>query len=387
MTSDSHALLTKKYRVGAITTATADYWIFYPLLQALRAHPEIDLVLYVLGMHVSDAHGMTANHIDASFRIRQGKHTLRFGDSPLGVSRAMGATTSEMAELLAAEAPDFMLCLGDRFEMFAAVSACVPLNIPVGHIHGGELSEGAFDEKFRHALTKLSDLHFASCEEYRGRILRMGANPLNVFNVGSLAAEAITKAKLITLEEVQSRFKIDFRKPTVLCTFHPETANPDKAGEAIGEFVKYLARSSYDFAITMSNADPASQTFRREFERIASDFPSRIHLLEPVNSSLYYSLMHHCRFMVGNSSSGIIEAASLNVPVINVGNRQKGRAISENTIHSPLQYDAILALEASAEKLRGRKFTNIYQQPNTKELIVNAILNYRQGPCYKFFDN
>lgn len=373
-------------KIGVITTSRADYSIYLPLLRKIQSEPKVDLFIFALGMHVNERFGFTYKRIlEDGFNVILSSDILVSEDSSWGISKSLGATTIEMGHLIAENKMDLFLCLGDRFEMFAAVSAVIPFNIPIGHIHGGENTFGAIDEKFRHAITKLSDYHFTSCEKYRKNVIQMGTNPDRVFNVGSLGIENLKNSKIFSLSEIKKEFGIDLEISTILATFHPVTTELEKNNFYISEFYKVIEELDYQFAITLSNADTKGKMFREKLIEMGEKHPERVKVFENLGPEGYPNFLKYCKLMIGNSSSGIVEAASANLPVVNIGNRQKGRACSNNVVHTGYSKEEILDGIQKAEKLIGTKFKNIYEGENPSGKILEILKKIDKKPHYDFY--
>lgn len=363
-------------KIAVITTSRADYGIYTPLLKLIERDSELDLTCIALGMHISSTYGHTVNQIrDDGYRVLASEEDVLLGNSALDISKSMGETSLIVSKIMGTEDFDLIFCLGDRFEMFAAVSAMVPFGIPIAHIHGGELSFGALDEKFRHALTKLSDYHFTSCEEHRKRVIRMGAMPERAFNVGSLSLDNINENHLISKLELEKDLGIKLEDDFYLVTYHPATISDFSYKEQIEEFISALMQIEGQFIITMSNADEGGHYFRERL--IELDQSGNYSVFESLGSKRYLSMMKLCSIVIGNSSSGIIEAASFNKPVLNIGPRQKGRATSGNVVHSGICSSDIVNGLREAKGLIGQKFTNIYKVDNSAQKVIDIFKNIK----------
>ena len=363
-------------KIAVITTSRADYGIYTPLLKLIERDSDLDLTCIALGMHISSTYGHTVDQIrDDGYRVLASEEDVLLGNSALDISKSMGETSLIVSKIMGTEDFDLIFCLGDRFEMFAAVSAMVPFGIPIAHIHGGELSFGALDEKFRHALTKLSDYHFTSCEEHRMRVIRMGAMPERAFNVGSLSLDNINENHLISKLELEKDLGIKLEDDFYLVTYHPATISDYSYKEQIEEFISALMQIEGQFIITMSNADEGGRYFRERL--IELDQGGNYSVFESLGSKRYLSMMKLCSIVIGNSSSGIIEAASFNKPVLNIGPRQKGRATSGNVVHSGICSSDIVNGLREAKGLIGQKFTNIYKVDNSAQKVIDILKNIK----------
>jgi len=329
-------------RIGVVTVARSDYGIYRPILRQLVAHPQVDLQLLVGGGHLVPQYGLTVRAIEDEFPIAARVDMLLGSGSRESIALAMGVGAIGFAQAYARLRPDLLLTLGDRFEMLSAVVASVPQQIPVAHIHGGELTEGAIDDAIRHAITKLSHLHFAATEDYARRILQMGEEPWRVVVSGAPALDEVASVPYLSRSAVCDRFGFDPADPFLLVTFHPVTLGADAAVDGLDALLAALERATMPCVMTFPNADAGSQSIIAEFTEYAGRH--RAVRLEPnLGTDWYFNTLRHAAAMVGNSSSGIIEAASFAVPVVNIGDRQKGRVRSINVVDVPPDADAILA--------------------------------------------
>lgn len=334
--------------IAVITTSRADYGILRPLIKALVEDPDINAGLLVSGGHLDERQGSTVREIEQDgFPIRARIPLGAAKDTAHSVTQQMARCIDGFAAQFTVSRPDLLIALGDRYEMFAAVSASVPFNIPVAHIHGGELTYGAQDDNFRHALTKLSHLHFASTAEYATRIKRMGEPPERVFNVGALSIDGIKSAPRLSKAELFARFDIRWNSAPLLVTLHAETkaALPvDNFAQAFFDALKDVDRT---IIITHPNVDAGGATILKAAQAFQAQ-RSNVFIVPNFGAQAYYSLLTHAAAMVGNSSSGITEAAAFDLPVVNVGNRQKGRVRSANIIDVAMETDQVASATARA---------------------------------------
>ncbi len=328
-------------RIGVVTVARSDFGIYRPILRAIQQDPALDLLLFVTGMHLNLEHGLTVREIEAEdFPIAERIEVPMDGDSPLAVARAMGNGTAGMAQALARHPPDILLVLGDRFEMHAAALATLPFNIPLAHIHGGELTLGAMDDALRHSLTKLSHLHFAAAEAYAQRLRQMGEEPWRVTVSGAPGLDNLTTLAPLDPDEITRRFGIFLDPAPLLVTLHPETRSGIAAQELAETTLSAIAEAGYPSVFTQPNADPGSQAITAEIGRFIASHDNAW-MIENMGTASYFALMRAAAVMVGNSSSGIIEAASFALPVVNIGTRQDGRLRAANVIDVPVEPTAI----------------------------------------------
>lgn len=364
-------------RIGILTSSRADYGIYLPLLRRFNEDEDIELKIIAFGTHISQFHGYTLNQIKKDgFEIYATIESLLLGDSPNAVSSAYALTSLKFSEFWQNNHNEFdvVFALGDRYEMAAAVAASIPYAIRIAHIHGGETTLGAIDNIYRHSITLSSSLHFVCAAQFADRVCALlDKNQDHVFNVGSLGIENLMNLPLLDLEEFQSKWNIDLKIPSILLTVHPETSDYTQNEFHCKEIEAVIRNliSSHQIIITMPNADTNGMVYRMCFESLGHEF-ERVKIIENFGSQSYFTCMHFVDLVVGNSSSGIIEAASMKKYVINLGSRQQGRLSGDNVIH--LDFDCASILE-SVQRYAGIEFngSNPYYQPNSSEKIVEII--------------
>ena len=318
--------------IGVVTVARSDYGIYLPLLRRIQQDPDLSLRLIVSGMHLSPEFGLTVKAIeDDGFEIEERVEMLLSSDTPEGIAKSMGLGTIGFAQVYAHFRPDILVVLGDRFEMHAAAVAALPFKIPVAHIHGGELTQGAIDDALRHSMTKLSHLHFVSTQEYAQRVKQLGEEPWRVVVCGALSLDNLHSISLLNRQEFVHRFGITLPENFLLVTFHPVTLEYEQTEWQVGELLAALGTCGLPVLFTMPNADTGGRVIRRLIEGFLSNYPDS-QVIENLGTQGYFSAMALATAMVGNSSSGIVEAASFNLPVVNVGTRQQGRIRGKNVI-------------------------------------------------------
>jgi GDP/UDP-N,N'-diacetylbacillosamine 2-epimerase (hydrolysing) len=362
--------------VGILTSTRADYGIYYSLLRALSKDSEINFGLFVFGTHLSAEHGATVGLIERDgYNIYERVDTLPTNDNAAGISEAMGKTTAHFSKVWKTwEAKlDVVVALGDRYEMFAAVAATVPFGIPVAHLHGGETSLGAIDDKFRHAITQMSTLHFTATPAYAEKVTQLTGSNKGVYYVGAPSLDGLKELPLLTVPELEERFGINFGEPTVLVTFHPETvarAENERYGKTLCAALNRLSER-YQVVITMPNADTMGSVLRSQFSNLSAA-NEKVMTIESFGKIGYFSAMRHCAFLLGNTSSGIIEAASFGKYAIDLGDRQKGRAVSENLVRVEVDETSILTAVKGLEQKGLRYFGgNVYvKEGNAADEIV-----------------
>jgi len=364
-------------RIGVVSVGRSDFGILRPLLGKIVAHPAMELRLYVTGAHLSPEFGLTVREIeDEGFPIAERIEITLSSETPEGVSKAMGLGLIGFAQVFTRETPDLLVIMGDRYEMVAATLAAAPFNIPIAHLHGGELSEGAIDEVFRHAITKMSHLHFASTERYARRIVGLGEQPDRVVHCGALSLDNLRALELLDRGSLEAALGHGIEEHSILVTYHPETRRYEMAERDFDEVLAALEASSLPVVFTYPNADPGG----RRLIAMIDDYVARhvnawVH--ENLGTKRYFSLMREASMMLGNSSSGIIEAASFSLPVVNVGDRQRGRVHGENVIDVTVDRRAILAgiHQAMDERFRQRAavLANPYGDGRAAEVIISRI--------------
>jgi UDP-N-acetylglucosamine 2-epimerase (non-hydrolysing)/GDP/UDP-N,N'-diacetylbacillosamine 2-epimerase (hydrolysing) len=318
--------------IAVVTVGRSDYGIYQPVLRRILSHADLRLHLIVGGMHLSPEFGLTACTIEKDgFQIADRVEMLLSSDTPLGIATSMGLGVQAFSAVYARSRPDLLVVLGDRFEMHAAALAALPFRIPIAHIHGGELSAGAIDDALRHSITKLSHLHFVSTEQYARRVIQLGEEPWRVTVSGAPALDHLRTIELWPREELETRLNLQLDRPLLLVTFHPVTLDADRTGWYVGELLAALEQCGLPIVFTQPNADTGGRTMSRVIEQFV-DAHSRAKLVPNAGTVGYFSLMAFAAAMVGNSSSGIVEAASFRLPVVNVGTRQAGRLRAANVI-------------------------------------------------------
>ena len=335
-------------QIGVVSTSRADYSAFRPILRELTRVPDLEPVVFVSGTHLSPAHGMSVEEIEQDGFHIAGRVPLPLGsDSPEAVTAAMGRALEGFGSALTEHRVDLLLVLGDRFEMIGAALAAVPLLIPLAHVHGGELTHGSVDDSFRHALTKISHLHFAATEVYAQRIRQMGEEPWRVTVSGAPSLDEVRTLVPLTKEELASELGIPTESDFLLVTYHPPTLEPDETVSGVDELVAALGSFHGPIVVTAPNADTANLSIRATLEGFVSGRPDAV-LVDNLGPLRYFSAMRHAAAMVGNSSSGLVEAASFDLPVVNIGHRQDGRIRSRNVIDVPAQRQAIASAITTA---------------------------------------
>lgn len=318
--------------IGVVTVARSDYGYYLPILQRIQAERGLKLHLIVSGMHLSPEFGLTERVIvEDGFPIGDRVEMLLASDTPEAVAKSIGLGTIGFAQSYVRLRPDILLVLGDRFEMLSAVLAALPLRIPVAHVHGGELTEGAMDDAIRHSITKMSHLHFVATEEYARRVIQMGEEPERVTVSGAPSLDNLRRIRLRRREELEKRHRLGLLRPFLLVTYHPVTLEHEQTKQHISELLAALEKANAPVVFTYPNADMGSRVIIENIRQFAAR-RRNTYLTINLGTQDYFSMMKHAAAMVGNSSSGIIEAASFRLPVVNIGSRQRGRVRGKNVL-------------------------------------------------------
>lgn len=364
-------------KVGVLSSSRADYGIYLPLLKALQSDVNFDVELIVFGTHLSKFHGYTVSEIlKDGFKIGAKLESLLIGDTPNAVATSFSITSQKFSDFWNQQSTnyDVVFALGDRFEMAAAVLAGLPYGVHFAHLHGGEMTLGAIDNVYRHSISLSSKYHFVSAQPFADRLMALlDDNHQHIHCVGSLSLENLEKLELLTVAEFKNKWNIDLSINTFLVTVHPETVAYEKNEAYCGEISKALEflADKYQIVITMPNADTSGLIFRNAFEELASR-KRPIKFVDNFGPQSYFTCMKYAKLLIGNTSSGIIEAASFGKYVINVGDRQKGRLCSENVVHLPFDSRCIVS---AAEIFANKSFdgTNVYYQKNPSSKILDSL--------------
>lgn len=380
-------------RVAVVTVARSDYGIYYPVLRRLENDPEIELKLIVAAGHLDPKYGLTVREIEQDgFPIAARVPMSMLGDSREDVANAIGLGVQEFTSAYAQTQPDVVLLLGDRYEMLAAAVAALPLRIPLAHIHGGELTFGAIDDAIRHAITKLSHVHFAATKEYARRIRQMGEEPWRVHVTGSPAIDSIQSFVPIPKAELDQEFGMDLCR-ALLITYHPVTLEDEASNrDSLANLLAALSQSGYSLLFTYPNADSQNSEI---IERIKDFVGAREHarFVQNLGHRKYHSVQRYVAAMVGNSSSGIIEAGTFRLPVVNIGTRQQGRIRGAHVVDVNTSQPEILQGIRTATSVAFRQSLANTQNPygtgRSAERIVSLLKSTELGQILivkKFID-
>ena len=362
-------------KICFVTGSRADFGLIIWPMRAIREKPRLTLQLIATGMHLSPEFGYTIDNIRAEgFEVDESVETLLSSDSGVGVSKSVGLGVIGFADAFARLKPDLVVVLGDRYETFAAAQAAMFMRLPMAHLFGGDVTEGAIDEAIRHAITKMSHLHFATNADSARRLTRLGEDPARVFTVGSPGIDSIKRLKLMDRETIGREVGMKLGKRNVLVTFHPVTVEMDRSVGALDELFASLAALDQEFSLffTLANADAEGRALNERIKAFVADRPNAI-AVASLGQLRYISLMNQADVVVGNSSSGIYEAPSLNVPTVDIGDRQKGRERAASVFHAAPDRASISKAIATA-LARGRQPTvSPYGDGETSRRVADKI--------------
>lgn len=366
-----------KKKILVISVGRSDYDRYLPIIDGLQKSKKINLSLFLTTAHYNKKLGYTANFFSKKFKIIKNNNRTNFKDE-------MNIDFSEDLKFLSSKIkknkPDIMIVLGDRYEMLVGPIAAAPYNIPVIHFYGGAVTEGAIDELVRHAITKMSHLHFVILEDYRKRLIQMGEEAWRVKNIGMHQLQFIKSQKKKKISELSKKFKFNFSKPYVLMTFHPVTIELSKLNSQLSALAKAIKLSGYNCIVTYPNADPQYKKIINFLQKIF-DNKEKYKVIKNLGIDYYSSVLENSKFIIGNSSSGIVEAATFKKPAINVGSRQKGKFMTPNVINAKNDKNEILKKirVASSDKFR-KKIKNIknpYESKINISTLIKIILNIK----------
>lgn len=366
-------------KICVITGTRAEYGLLYWTMNALKADPSIDLSICVTGMHLSPEFGLTYKRIlEDGFIINEKIETVLSSDTSIGISKSVGLGIISFSEVFERLSPDLVLVLGDRYEIFAACTAAMISRIPIAHCHGGEATEGLIDEAIRHSITKMSHIHFTSTEEYRKRVIQLGEQPGNVFNVGALGIENINKLKLLTKAKFEESINFKLNKINFLVTFHPVTLDNFSAEEQFKQLLIALDKfRDTNIIFTKPNSDTDGRIIIQLIDNYVKKNSQKAIAFTSLGQLRYLSAIQYMDVIIGNSSSGLIEVPSFYKATINIGDRQQGRVKAESIIDCVTDNKAIenaINKALSKEfKNKIKKSKNPYGDKNSSTLIVDVL--------------
>ena len=369
-------------KVCVVTGTRAEYGLLSRLMWLIRADHDLTLQIIATNMHLSPEFGLTYKEIEADgFTIDKKVPMPKLADTSNGIVKSMAIELSGIADAYEELRPDLIVVLGDRYEMLIVATAALVYKIPIAHIHGGEITEGVFDDAIRHAITKMSHLHFTSTEEYSRRVIQLGEQPDRVFYVGSLGVENIKKITLMSKDEIEKSLGFELNKKTVIATYHPVTLTKGNNRIEMDEFLTALdEEKNIRILFTMPNSDTGGAYISEKINEFVARNKERAIAFTSLGVKRYLSAMSHVAAVIGNSSSGIIEVPSLGIPTLNIGDRQKGRVICDSIISCHSNKDSIrngLKKVLSEEMAEiAKEVRNPYEKENTAQSIFNVIKSY-----------
>ena len=346
-----------KRKICVVTGTRAEYGLLYWLMKEIQEDKDLELQLIVTGMHLSPEFGLTYKEIEKDFKIDKKIEMLLSSDTAVGISKSMGLAQISFAEVYDELCPDILVVLGDRYEIFSAVSAAMIARIPIAHLHGGETTEGAFDESIRHSITKMSHLHFTATDEYKNRVIQLGEQPDKVFNVGGLGIDNIKKLKLLSRKEFEESIDFKLNKKNILVTFHPVTLEDSTASAQFKNILDALDElKDTNIIFTKANSDTDGRIINSMIDEYVQNNRDKSVGFTSLGQLRYLSALQYIDAMVGNSSSGLIEAPTFKVATINIGDRQKGRIMADSVINCSSD---IVSMRNALAKLYSSEFNKV----------------------------
>jgi GDP/UDP-N,N'-diacetylbacillosamine 2-epimerase (hydrolysing) len=371
-------------KIGILTSSRADFGIYYPLVKKMWEDNYLQIEIISFGTHLQESYGYTVKEIESfGFEVLHRIETPVKNHSSKDISNNIGIIIQLFAHFWERNKFDLVFALGDRYEMFAAVSSASTFNIDIAHIHAGETTLGAIDNSYRHSISLMSKYLFVSTEKYKRRAIEITQRPADVFNVGALSIDNLKNQEYFTIQEFENVFKIDLTKPYILSTFHPETIASDKNEKYVEELISVfkVLQNKYQIIITLPNADTKGDIIRSKLGAYAKS-NRNIKLIESFGMKGYITVLKHCSMLIGNTSSGFVEAAYFPKWVINIGNRQDGRINTPNVFTTPVVKENILQIVIKIEKAKKIPHNcNIYGNGNTADLILSKINDIYDSKC------
>ena len=376
-------------KICVVTGSRAEYGLLYPILIKIKESMILDLQLITTSSHHSSEFGYTYKLIeDDGFLIDEKINNLHLSDTKSSIVKSAAKASSLLSESFHRLNPDLVLLLGDRYETHAAATSAMLMNIPIAHIHGGEITEGAVDEQIRHSITKMSFLHFCTTEIYRKRVIQMGEDPIRVFNTGAPGIDNILNLKLLTKNQLEIELEWLLTSKCALFTYHPVTLEDSDIENDLSSIFDVLVAFKFNILFTYANADSGSKVINKNIEKFCNINPLKYKVVKSLGQVKYLSAMKHVDLLIGNSSSGIIEAASFKKPVVNIGDRQKGRLKGKNVIDcdfSRLSESITLALSDNFRK-KINSINNLYGSGKASDIIIDKLANAPLSVIKKFRD-
>ena len=370
-----------KKRISILTATRAEYGLLRPIIRKLYDAGEFDVRIVVTGAHLSPEFGLTYREIEEDgFLIDDKIEILLSADTPSAVSKSMGLAMISFADYFARIQPNLLIVLGDRYETLAVAAVAMNQRIPIAHLYGGETTEGAIDESIRHAITKMSYLHFTSTEVYRRRIIQLGENPERVFCVGAIGIENIKRVAMLGKNELEESIHFQLDKPYAVVTFHPVTLENNQADVQMKELLDACAlRQDMKFIFTKANADASGRIINKLIDTFVNQQENAM-VVTSLGMLRYLSALNYASMVIGNSSSGLVEAPSFGIPTINVGDRQRGRLQADSVINcEPVstEIQAAIQLALSEEfSAKARNSVNPYGDGDVSDKIVKTVKDF-----------
>jgi GDP/UDP-N,N'-diacetylbacillosamine 2-epimerase (hydrolysing) len=366
-------------KICAVTGSRAEFGVIQQTLEKIREASQLELQLVVTGMHLAREFGYTIDEITGcGFEPSETVEMMLASDTNVGMGKSIGLGIISFTDCFTRLAPDLILVIGDRFETFAAVVTAMALNIPIAHISGGEITEGAIDEQMRHAITKISHIHFTALPENANIVKQMGEEPWRVHAVGGPWVDNLNNLAPFSQAELSNIVGLDLTIPTILVTYHPVTLQLNKTGEQIGELLKALAQFDFQIIFTYPNADAGGRIIIKAVKDFIATRKNAV-MHQSLGNKVYLNLLQHICLMAGNSSSGMVESQAFKLPVINIGERQKGRKVTNNIINTPVEQASIAKAIGRALSPEFKKMIaimkNPYDEGGVAENIVNVLSN------------
>lgn len=367
-------------KICVVTGSRAEYGILKGLMKAILNDPDLTLQVIATNQHLSKLQGETYQEIERDGFMIDYKVYMADDDAPdnaNSTAKSISRGIAGFSDAFDALKPDMLLILGDRYEMLAVVSTALIYKIPIAHLHGGEITEGAFDDAIRHAITKMSHLHFTSTEDYRQRVIQLGEQPDRVFNVGALGVENVMKNDFMAKEEIEQSLYFQLTDKCFLCTYHPVTLSNMPSESQVMSLLKALDDyKDYHIIFTYSNSDTNSQIIIKRIQEYVNQNPDRCIFIPSLGQRRYFSVLKYVKAVLGNSSSGVIEVPSFGIPTLDIGDRQKGRIAADSVFHCGYSTEEI---KEGLEKVLSYKEKNIenpYYKEGTCDAIMKVIKSY-----------
>lgn len=380
-------------RICVVTGTRAEYGLLSNLMRRINDCPEMQLLIIATNMHLSPEFGLTYKEIEADgFRIDKKIEMLLSADTPTATTKSLGLGIIGFADAYNELTPDMVVILGDRYEMLGAASAALLANIPIAHISGGDVTEGAYDDAIRHSITKMSHLHFTSTDVYRNRVIQLGEDPTRVFNVGSTGIDNMKQIQLMDKQSLESNLGFEFGDNCVLVTYHPETIKEQSTMSQFQNLLNALDRIDCRIIFTNPNSDSDGRVVIDMINEYVSLHPEKSISFTSLGYIRYLSSLKYVQAVVGNSSSGLIEVPSFGIPTVNIGDRQKGRLYADSVINCSTDetdiYNALKTALSSEFKIKLQNVVNPYEKDGTNDKIFEIIRKYEPKSLLKkhFYD-